>query len=145
MKRLLLPLLMSLALAACVTVNPNEKSVLQGGTSVTASISNPVGARELALVEQGYLLAGNAVKGFAAYCYPASGIRPPGCAQRGPIMRAIKSADRKAYAAIVAARAFVRNNPNVSAVSAVGAARSAVNDFIAALQNAQAQTGAPLS
>lgn len=97
-------------------------SILQGGSSITASVKNPVGKRELAVVELSYQ---GAAKAFVA-------CRKTKCTSKENL-RKYQAADRKAYAAIVAARPAVRNNPNVSGLSAVIAARQAVADFNAAL------------
>ena len=133
--------LTAVALAASLTLvgcDPG-RSVLQGGGSLTASINNPVGLNELAAVESVYNVAANAALVYRGrpLCTRAALESPTNlCARRSFIVR-IQAADQKAYAAIRTARAFVTNNPTLSAVSAIGAARAAVTSF----QNALADSG----
>lgn len=124
--RLIVTLALALLVAGCGT-----KSVFQGGTSLTAPIAVPAGPESLATVESTYgaVLA-------AAVNYRRLGLCRSGqtesmanvCARRDVVV-ALQNADRKAHAAVVAARNFVRNNPTISAVGAVGAAMQAVTDF----------------
>jgi len=128
MKRLSIPLLLvALALAGCAS----DKSVLQGGTSLTATVQNPVGRKELAVVENAYGLAL-----VAAVNYRRLGICKTGtvesfgnpCARRDVVLQ-LQAADRKARSALIPARRFVRNNPTLNAFSAIAAAQAAVADF----------------
>lgn len=121
MRSIFLPLALvaTLLVAGCAG---DGKSILQGGTSITASVKNPVGKRELAVVELSYQGAAKAFKACRnAKCTSVENLRK------------YQEFDRKAYAAIVAARPVVRENPNVSGLSVVIAARQAVADFNAAL------------
>jgi hypothetical protein len=138
MKRfLIVPVLaLALAVAGC-----SGDSVFRGGTSITASVTTPVGKRELALVENTYAIAIT-----TAIRYRDLGICKPGtvetlarpCARRD-VLIVLQGYDRKAHAAIVTARNFIRDNPTISAVSAVNAARAAVSDFQTALSNSGAK------
>lgn len=131
MKRLLIPVLvLVLALGGCA-----GGSIFTGGTSLTATVNNPVGKRELYLVENAFAAAERLLIDYRSLGLCAPGQRATlgsPCAAR-PIIRILQAADQNAYAAIVAARKFIRNNPTVSAVSAIGAAQAAVADFAAAL------------
>lgn len=115
----------ALALAGC-----SGKSVLEGGTSVTAPIQNPVGKTELVAVESAYGVALAGAVNYRRYCYskPVQQL-PSACKNRRTVVLKLQDADRKAHGAVVAARRFVRDNPTISAVSAIGAARAAVADF----------------
>lgn len=118
----------ALALAGC-----SGKSVLQGGTSITAPINNPVGKKELAVVESAYGVALVAAINYRRFCYGGSAANLPSiCKNRRSIVLMLQQKDRIAHAAIVTARKFVRENPTISAVSVIGAAREAVTDFQAA-------------
>lgn len=135
MKRLLILVLLALPLAAC-----SGDSVLRGGTSLTATVENPVGKKELQVVYNSYLIAGKAYVRYRdlGICKVGTSFtfsRP--CADRGTLL-ALQAKDRTAYAALKTAGTFIKNNPNVSALSLVNAARSAVTDF----QNAVSATGA---
>lgn len=136
MKRwLILPaLLLSFVVAGC-----SGDSVFRGGTSLTASVTNPVGKKELQVVYNTYLIAGNSYIRYRnlGICQAGTSftLAKP-CADRG-VLLSIQAKDRTAYAALKTAGVFVKNNPNVSALSLVNAARSAVTDF----QNAIPSTG----
>lgn len=134
MKRFLILALLALPLAAC-----SGDSVFRGGTSLTASVENPVGKRELQVVYNTYLIAGKTYIRYRNLGICKSGtvetLANP-CARRD-VLLSLQAKDRTAYAALKTAGNFIIANPNVSALSLVNAARSAVNDF----QNAVAATG----
>jgi hypothetical protein len=120
---LVILLALPLALAGC-----SSKSILQGGTSLTASIQNPAGKRELAAIEGAYGAALVVAVNYRRFCYQTA--TPSSvCKDRRKVVLAMQAADRNAHGAIVAARRFVRENPTLSAVSVIGAARAAVADF----------------
>lgn len=113
----------ALLLGACtpVTLSETVGSVLGGG-GLTTSIKNPAGKKELASVELSYQAT---AKLFVA-CRRAK------CTSVANL-RKYQEYDRHAYAAIVAARKVVRENPTISGLSAVVAARKAVADYQSAL------------
>ena len=121
MRRLLLiPLLLvtSLVLGACAT----GTSVLQGGDSLFATIQNPAQSTQLAQLELSYQASAQAfIICRNTHCTSSANLRK------------YQALDKKAYASLVTARNFIRKNPNVSAVSLVAAARTAVSDFQAAV------------
>lgn len=111
---------LALTLGACAGFPgfSDSKSVLVGGTSITAEVKNPAGKRELAQAELGYQAASKLfVACVRARCVGAENLRT------------YQAYDQKAYATLVAARRVVRKNPTVSGLSAVAAARQAVADF----------------
>jgi hypothetical protein len=133
LRLVVLPMMLaaSIALGGCVT-----DSVLVGGTSLTATVANPVGRKEMAAVESGYRVAVVAAVNYRRYCYPNNvAVQPPpaGCSNRRAVVLALQDADRKARAAIVPLREFQRDNESVSAVSALLAARRALGEFQTAL------------
>lgn len=89
---------------------------------ITQSYKNPVGKRELAEVELAYQIT---AKAYVA----CKNVRCASVAN----LRTYQEYDRVAYAAIVAARPVVRQNPTVSGLTAVIVARQAVADFQKAL------------
>lgn len=106
-------------------------SVFKGGSSIFGTITNPVGQNELAAVEGAYGVALTAAVSYRRFCYSAPLAQLPQqvCGNRRAVIRRLQDLDNRAYAAIAAARNFVRNNPTISAVSLIGAARTAVTDF----------------
>lgn len=129
---ILLPLL--LMLGGCASfgdfLNPGARSILQGGVSITAAVQNPVGPNEMVAIESAYRAALVAAENYRRYCYSAALASLPAlCAKRRAVVTALQGANRKVRAAMVALRAFVRNNDTVSAWSAIGAARQAILDF----------------
>ena len=121
MRKMLIPVLVLASLVGgCATA---DKSVFQGGTSVTATVQNPAGKRELASVELSYQLAAKAF----VLC------RDTRCVPRAQLLAAQRIDREKVYPALVAARRVVRDNPTVSGLSAVAIARQAVADYNAAI------------
>lgn len=138
MKRLLLPMLLALSLGGCVTttLDPNAPSVFSGGQSVTARIPNPVGAVDIYRIKAVYASANRVVVGYRQYCWErsykalmADPVARPICQNRRANVRAAQAARAKAARAIIAADQFIRNNPTLSAISAVSAAWAAVTTF----------------
>lgn len=125
MRHLLTAIALSLSLFAAGCGNT---SILKGGTSFTATIENPAGKKELAAVEAAYGTALVIAVNYRRFCYKTA--TPSSlCKDRRKVVLAMQDADRKAHAAIVAARRFVRENPTLSAISVIGAAKEAVADF----------------
>ena len=89
-----------------------------------ASIPNPVSKPTLASVESSYGAALSIAVGYRDAC--AKRQIPPSCR---PIVFQLQAYGRKAQAAIVSARNFVKNNPTLDVTSALLAAKTAVDDF----------------
>lgn len=108
--------------------------------TVTATVTNPVKDSGLIQVEGAYSVALAISVSYRRYCYskPLAELPATYCGNRRDIVRAMQTADSKAFAAITSARNFVRNNPTLSAVSAIAAARQAVADYTAATKPFQA-------
>ena len=120
MKKLVPVLALFFALGAC---NPLEvpRSIFDGGSGVTSifvQTQNPVGNQQLAELELTYQVLGRA--------YVAC--RDVRCTTRANL-RKYQALDQKAHAALVSARKFVRENPTISAASALAAARAAVANY----------------
>ncbi len=125
MKRIILVVALALSLGGCARLN---ESILQGGLSPTATIQNPAGKKELAVVEAAYGTALVIAVNYRRYCYRTA-TPTPVCKDRRKVVLAMQAADRNAHGAIVAARRFVRENPTLNAFSAIAAAKAAVADF----------------
>jgi hypothetical protein len=122
----------TLAFAGCA-VKPT--SVLEGGTSLTATVANPVQPRPLFETKLVYASAQKLVIRYRAYCYrkpfaelQADAVDRPVCGNRRVIIGQLQSAEDKAYRAIKAAEQFASNS-SLSAVTALQAAWSAVSTF----------------
>jgi len=119
MRRPALALALSVGAFVLVGCATADKSIFEGGSSITATVPNPVGKRELAVAEQSYQAAGKAF----LVC------RRTRCTSTANL-RQIQRYDREVvYPALVAARRAVRDNPNVSGLSAVRAFQQAVADY----------------
>ena len=124
MKRII-PILLALSLAGCANgkiVNP------------FASFTNPATKDHLAEIEAGYGAAASLALGFRNAC--ANGNLPTSINCK-PIVKQIQNADNYAYAQIMVARTFVKNNPTVDASVILSTAQNAV----AAFQQAEAANG----
>ena len=139
MKRILIiPLaIISLALAGCAS---GSKGVGDFISNATKQITNPVSSVNIYQVKNGYAAGLQLVADYRDYCWArpyavlmADPIAHPICQNRRPNVRVAQSAERKAYAAIASADAFVRNNPTGNAVSYVNAAWTAVQQFQSAV------------
>ena len=113
MKRILPVLLLAFALAACASL-PNPFTV----------ISNPFDTPTLAKVETAYGAALSVAVGYRNAC--AQRLIPSDCR---PVVKQLQAQGARAQAAVVAARKFVKNYPQISAATAIVAAKAAVDDF----------------
>lgn len=113
MNKLFLPVILALALAGC------------------ASVNNPISLTTQYDIEAGYLTAENIAVVYMALPLCKTGttatLAVP-CARRSVVVK-IQAAGRKAQAAVIALRNFVKNNPTLNPVSAINAAQSALADF----------------
>ena len=140
MKRYLAILAVALTLGGCANLggllDSGGVSVFKGGTSITATITNPATPVTIYQVKSVYATALDIANGYRDYCYARpyatlmqDQIAGPVCESRRSIVRALQTADDRASDAIAKADAFIRANPTISAVSAIGLAQQAVTDF----------------
>lgn len=129
MKRLLslFPVMvLALVLAGCAG---SQKSVLEGGTSITATIQNPVDAQQEAKLEVSYGLAATAIVNYARL--PRCGIGQEFTAAKPcsswKIVKQMQDGNRIVYKKLTNLRAFMDDNDQVSAIVAFNAARKALN------------------
>lgn len=150
MKRIAIAFVFALGLSGCAALNSAGTSILQGGTSLTASITNPATPVTLYQVKSVYATALDLANGYRTYCYAkpyatlmADQIAGPICKSRRSIVTKLQSADAKAASAISAADAFIKANPTLSAVSVIQQAYAAVTSFQGAI-NTTAASVAPV-
>lgn len=132
MRKIILLAAVALSLSGCAGT-----SILSGGGSLTATVTNPFTGNDLYAVENGYHIA---LVGIAKYralgqCRASQVATLAAPCYRHAAMVAIVDAERKAHAAMVQLRTFVRNNPNISALSLIEAAKDAISN-IAQVANA---------
>lgn len=127
MRKFMLGLLTAFALAGCGTT-----SILTGGTSLTASIANPVTPAMLYDVENGMVVAVSGLLAYRNAC--AAGSIPASCR---PIVAKLQTYTRAAKPILIQLRAFVRNNDQVNAIVAF----NSVRDLLASFQTTVAING----
>lgn len=126
-RRFILTMALACAVAGCAG---GSVSVLQGGSNPFVQVANPITTADAAAVEAAYgtVLAAAVNYKRLPLCKPGKTELEGLCSRRDVIVQ-LQAADRKAYAAIASLRNFRKNYPNISAVSALDAARNAVRDF----------------
>lgn len=136
MKRFLILFALALSLGGCAALDPLGKSILAGGTSLTASTANPVGPTGIYRAKIAYAATVELAVSYREYCYAkpyaalmADATGKAVCKNRRTIARALQAADDKAYAAIQTADTFVRQNPTLNATGVISAALAAVTNF----------------
>lgn len=148
---LIIPLLLVLTGCAGVTnlLDSAGTSILRGGTSLTASISNPATPVTIYQVKSVYATALDIANGYRSYCYArpykvlmADTVAGPVCKSRRTIVTKLQAADDQASAAIAKADTFIRANPTISAVSVIREAWSAVTNFQGVINTSAASAAA---
>lgn len=91
-----------------------------------ATFPNPINQDQLYDLKAAYGIALTASVGYKRLCVKKVATVYPSCRSVVPILQA---ADRKVQGALVAAKNFIANNPNVSSVSLVSAVQQALADF----------------
>lgn len=94
------------------------------------TIANPLTQTRLAQIESSYGIALSAAVAYRDACAKKVIVR----AKCAPVVAEMQQADRTAQGALVAARNFVKNNDTINAMTALTAAGTAVNDFLAVQQ-----------
>ena len=122
--KLALALIAALALAGC----SDSRSIFAGGSSLIATVQNPVGPQQLVAVESAVGAAAGTFNGYRSLC--ADRVLPPSCRTA---VQAVQGHIPKVRAALNSARNFVKNYPTVSAATAIGAVHAALGDFNAAM------------
>lgn len=132
MKKLVLALALALGLTGCAG---DARSILSGGTSLTAPIQNPVGWNELYAVEGAYVIAARTALEYRRLrmCRRSETASITNLCARRSVLVTIQNYNLRARQALDAAYDFTRNNPTLNAFSAIAAAQQAVADFQTAL------------
>jgi hypothetical protein len=115
MKKILLVALLVLPLAACAT--SQDKSILVGGTSISAPINNPVTKSDLYKLENGLIVVATGLVTYRRAC--EAGAADAGCRAR---IRTIQGYTRQLKPMLVQLRTFVRKNDQVNAMQVFQAA-----------------------
>lgn len=139
-RRFLALSVVGLLLAGCAALG-GDRSILQGGTSITAPVANPVSRESMLQIETAYYVAVRLAVAYRRLPLCRSGETASLtrlCAQRNVIL-ALQSANLKARFALTQMRTFVRNHPTINAIEFVQLARQAVAEFQAIAQS----SGAP--
>ena len=105
-----------------------DKSVFDGGLSITATVQNPVTDEQQAAAELSYTLAAKALLAYARQPRCAPGAVKITCSS-WPVVEKLKNANRKAFTELQNLRQFMDANDTVSAITAFNAATKALRDF----------------
>lgn len=106
-------------------------SILQGGTSLTAPVNNPVSRESMLQIETAYYAAVRLAVAYRRLPLCRTGETASLtrlCAQRSVILT-LQSANAKARFALTQMRTFVRDHPTINAIEFVQLARQAVGEF----------------
>lgn len=120
----LLVVLCALTVVGCAQLSMVRDSILKGGDSLVASVENPVGRDELATLENSYGIVLTGLVTYKRLC-----IKKQADANCRSNVVMLQGYQKHAQSAVLAARRFVRENPTLSAFSAISAARNAISDF----------------
>ena len=126
---LIVPLaLIALTFANCSGV---DKSVFEGGLSITATVQNPVTREQQAAVEASYQVAASAALSYARLrrCEAGETASPTNLCSEWAVVQKLKRANRTAYSQLVKLRDFMDNNETISAISAFNSVQKALADF----------------
>lgn len=128
-KLLLVPaLFIALALSGCAGF---DKSVFEGGLSLTAEVQNPITREQQAAVESSYQVAVSAALSYARLrrCGVGETASVTNHCSQWTSVQKLQSYNRVAFKAIERLRAFMDNNETVSAIKAFNEATAALKSF----------------
>lgn len=128
MKRLIV-LALALSLSACAGM---PKSVLEGGTSVTTSIDNPVTTERLYQIEAALSTAASAAIVYRRSCL--TGALPKSCRA---IVEKIRGYSATARVMLARLRGFVRQNDQVNAIKVLLEVQGVISDLSASTSGVQ--------
>lgn len=123
MKRYFAILAVALTLGGCASLDPGGKSILSGGTSITAPITNPIGRKELYQIENGMTAVVAGLVGYRRLCL--RGLVDTHC--RGNIER-VQGYTRPLAALLPDLRSAIRRNDQISAVKLFNEARALLSN-----------------
>lgn len=125
---LLLPvMLIALAVAGCA----GTQSILSGGTSLTATVQNPIGLNQQYEIEAAVASVRLAGRTFMRQrqCHRSEVASITNICVRNAAKVQVQNASRQLTGVLIPYRNFVRNNQTVSAISAALAVRTAIADY----------------
>lgn len=132
MKKLILVVALSLALAGCGA----GTKVGQIIDAATTTVTNPVDAVQIYRVKNVYAVSLELMAKYREYCWSkpyavlmADPVAKPTCQSRRPAVRAMQAAQINARKAIDAAEDFARNYPSLNAATVISVAWEAVTAF----------------
>jgi hypothetical protein len=129
-RRILLVALAALWLGGCAS-NPITTVI---GQIATGTLPNPISTTNVYQVKNVYAIAAESTISYRGYCFGrtyavlmADPIAKNICANRRPVWRKIVSYKNTAYAAVVKADNFVKNNPTLDASAVISQATAAIS------------------
>ncbi len=128
MKRFIAIVAFALTLSGCAGVGT---SIFEGGTSVTATINNPVTLDQQAAIEASYNLLASAALNYSRLrrCKAGESAGVTNLCSSWSVVKQLMKADQVAYTSVSNLRKFMRENQTVSAISAFNAAQAAFRDY----------------
>lgn len=126
MKRLLAIILLGSLVSGCGIFSDGQKSVLQGGTSITASVENPVTPAILYRLEQVAITATSGLLVYRQQC--EAGRIDKSCFDA---IASIQRYTRQLKPVFVDLRRYVRANDQINAISLFNKARDIVSQLSA--------------
>lgn len=133
MKRyLIIPVaFLAFTFGGCALLQNADKSVFDGGLSITATVNNPITREQQAALEASYQVAVSAALSYSNLRRCKSGEKASAtnlCSDWATVQK-FQRANRIAYAELVNLRKFMDTNQQVSAVAAFNAVQNALRDF----------------
>lgn len=113
----------SLTLAGCA-LDPGGRSIFSGGSSLTATVGNPVTPTMLYDVENGLTVAVSGMLAYKRLCIAKTIDRS--C---GDIVLTLQGYTRQAKPILISLRQFVRQNDQVNAIIAYNTVRQLLDSF----------------
>ncbi len=134
--RILISTALALALVSCGPAREVAEFVGKATTSLTTTITNPLGPVDIYRVKNAYAASLQLAADYRSYCWSksyaaivADPISKVACENRRAIVRAMQRTSSNASGAIRVADKFIRDNPNGNAISYVSSAWDAVQSF----------------
>lgn len=108
-----------------------DKSVFDGGLSITATVNNPVTREQQAAVEASYQVAVSAALSYANLrrCKSGETASATNLCSQWSVVQKLQGANRIAYASLVKLRGFMDRNQTISAIAAFNEVQAALRDF----------------
>lgn len=127
MKRFI-ALLLALSLTSCASLN---KSFFEGGTSLIATVQNPVTTDQQAAVEASYNVVGSGALAYSRWrrCKPGEGTTVTNLCSKWSVVQKFKYYDGIIFKQLADLRSFMDANDQVSAIAVYNALVTSLRDF----------------